>query len=65
MPDTIGLKQRLRAAESKGVVGALMLDGQGYKYASGHTQRQWARIAKEKLKEFNKEIKNAKKKGNS
>ena len=65
MQNTIGLKQKIREAESKLEVGALMLEGQGYEYASRHTRRQWARIAKEKLKEFDKETKNAKKKGNS
>lgn len=64
MPDIIGLKQRIRESESKMALGALMLEGQGYRYASGHTRRQWERISKEKLKEFNKEKNDAKKKSN-
>lgn len=63
MPDTIGLKQRLRKATSKIELGALMLEGQEYQYASGHTRRQWKRISKEKLKKFKQEKTDVKKKG--
>jgi len=65
MPSTISLKQRIRESESKMELGALMLEGQEYKYASGHTRRQWLRISREKLKAFEQEKKDVKKKGNS
>lgn len=65
MRNTIGLKQRIREAESKLEVGALLLEGQNYEYVSRHTRRQWQRISKEKMREFNQETKDAKKKSNS
>lgn len=65
MPNTIGLKQRIREATSKMEVGALMMEGEKYEYASGHTRHQWRRIAKEKIREFNQETVDVKKKSNS
>ena len=62
MPNTIGLKQRIREATSKVEVGALMMQGEEYEYASEHTRRQWLRISKEKLKALDKEKTDAKKK---
>ena len=65
MQNTIGLKQKIREATSKVEVGALMMQGEEYEYASEHTRRQWLRISKEKLKAFKQEKINAKTKSNS
>lgn len=64
MPNTGSLKQRLREAESPLELGALMMEGSEYNYASKHTRRQWVRISQEKVREFNREFLDAKKKSN-
>lgn len=62
MPETIGIKQRIREAKNRSEVEALMIEGHTYVYASGHTRRQWLRISREKLKAFEQEKTDAKKK---
>ena len=57
----MGLKERLEAATSEKAVNTLLEEGKGYKDASEAIKRRWSRIAKETLKQINKE-KNAKKK---
>ncbi|KKL44658.1 hypothetical protein LCGC14_2363470 [marine sediment metagenome] len=64
MSNTTGLKQRICEAESAEEVVALMAEGAEYDHASEHTRHQWLRISKEKIKTFEQERIDAKKKGN-
>ena len=65
MPETIGLKQRIREAKSANEVNILLTEGKAYKFVSDRTVRQWLRISDAKLKAFKQEKTDAKKKGNS
>jgi len=52
MSNTIGLKQRIKLAQTPEEIHALLDEGSGFKYASDHTIRQWRRIAKKRMAEL-------------
>ena len=58
----MGLKSRIKVAKSVDDINALLSEGRGYKYASGHTQRQWARVAEARIAELSKPKEEPKKK---
>lgn len=41
MPDTIGLKQRIREAQTSAEVKSLLDEGKTYEFVSGRTVRHW------------------------
>ena len=57
MPDTIGLKQRIREAQSSKEVKALLDEGETYEFASGHTVRSWQRVSRDRLQVLKRECK--------
>jgi len=42
----VGLKHRIRKAETVAEITKLLKEGESYQYASAKTRRQWTKIAK-------------------
>lgn len=51
-----GLKEQIQLAGSIAGVEALLLKGNGYKYASTSTKNKWKKIGAAKIKELTKQV---------